>query len=260
MVRAFNPPSQSRMCTSSKAHARLREMTSDETTKAADLFGLPLTDFIASRDQLAETLRSEGNTEEAKTVARLRKPSVAAWALNQAVRHHPDALAELLASHTLLRQASSRETIEKASAQRNRAVARLTELAMAELESEAGRGSGQTRDRITRTLLAVATDSAGESDLTTGTLVREIDPSGSGWGDMAIPVVSQTPRSRSEEKAVVRARALAERLEAEAAAAEQRVEAAKEALDQARRRAKQARAAAGKAALEAEKAALDQET
>jgi hypothetical protein len=131
---------------------------------------------------------------------------------------------------------------------------------MAELESEAGRGSGQTRDRITRTLLAVATDSAGESDLTTGTLVREIDPSGSGWGDMAIPVVSQTSRGRSEVKAVVRARALAERLEAEAAAAEQRVEAAKEALDQARRRAKQARAAAGKAALEAEKAALDQGT
>ena len=51
-----------------------------------ELFGLPLDEFIPERTALAKSLRAEGRRDEAKEVAATRKPSVAAWAVNQLVR------------------------------------------------------------------------------------------------------------------------------------------------------------------------------
>ena len=51
-----------------------------------DLYGLPLDRFVAERGALAKSLRADGKRDEAAEVAKLRKPSVAAWAVNQLVR------------------------------------------------------------------------------------------------------------------------------------------------------------------------------
>ena len=53
------------------------------------LFGLPLERFVAERDALAKALRADGRRDEAAAVKALAKPSVAAWAVNQAVRARP---------------------------------------------------------------------------------------------------------------------------------------------------------------------------
>src|ERR671933_2786782 len=58
---------------------------------ADDLYGLALDEFVPERDALAKRLRAEGRREEAAEVKALRKPSVAAWAVNQAVRSQPKA-------------------------------------------------------------------------------------------------------------------------------------------------------------------------
>ena len=149
---------------------------------AADLYTLPLGQFTAARDALAQRLKEEGDAGEAQRVAKLRKPSVAAWALNRAAQGHPELVSRLVDSHRMLRQAGSRQAVEEASVTRRQAVAALTDAAMAELD----KGSLQTRDRVTRTLLAVATDAEGEADLAAGTLVRELEPSGGGWGEMEL--------------------------------------------------------------------------
>ena len=47
---------------------------------ARDLYGLPLERFVPERTALGKALRSEGKREEAAAVAKLVKPSVAAWA------------------------------------------------------------------------------------------------------------------------------------------------------------------------------------
>src|SRR4051794_41911269 len=65
-------------------------MASDEDIDR--LYGLPLAEFTAARNALAKELGGE----EGKGVKALRKPSAAAWALNQAVREAPDKLAEVL--------------------------------------------------------------------------------------------------------------------------------------------------------------------
>jgi hypothetical protein len=226
-------------------------MPGDESpADVADLYILPLDDFTTARDELAQRLKSEGDDEEAKRVGKLRKPSVAAWALNRAARNSPEAVSSLLESHRKLRRAGSRQAVEDASEARRQAIAALTEAAMTEL----GKGSLQTRDRINRTLLAVATDSQGEADLAAGTLVRELEPSGGGWGEMELPPVPEPDPAEEAARAANQSREQARKLEAEADEAESQVEIAKEALAQARRRAKQARSAADKAGAEARKA------
>ncbi|MGH8951771.1 MAG: hypothetical protein ACRDX9_10125 [Acidimicrobiia bacterium] len=233
-------------------------MPKDETpdiVEAAGLFSLPLDQFTAARDGLVRDLRSDGDEEEAKRVGKLRKPSVAAWALNQAARHHPEIVDQLLDSHQRLRSAGSRESLEEASKLRRKTVTDLTESAMAEL----GGGSLQTRDRINRTLLAVATDPQGEADLKAGILVRELEPSGIGWGDTELPPPPAPDPGQEAALAAEKARELARKLEAEAVAADEQLESAKQALTEARSRAKSARAAADKAAKEAEEAEAAEE-
>jgi hypothetical protein len=229
----------------------MRVMTgADSPAEVADLFVVPLDQFTATRDALAQRVKAEGDADEAKRVAKLRKPSVAAWALNRAARSNPNLVSGLIDSHKMLRQAGSRQGVEKASVARRQAVAALTDAAMAELD----KGSLQTRDRVNRTLLAVATDADGEADLIAGTLVRELEPSGGGWGEMELPPVPEPDPAEQAAVAVEQARERASQLEIEAADAESQVETAKEALAEARRRAKQARSAADKAAGEARQA------
>jgi len=222
----------------------------DNVPSVPDLYILPLDQFTPARDELAQRLRSEGAAEEAKRVAKLRKPSVAAWALNRAARANPEMVSRLLDGHKMLRRAGTRQAVEEASETRRQAVAALSDAAMAEL----GKGSLQTRDRINRTLLAVATDAQGETDLAAGTLVRELEPSGAGWGEMDLPPVPEPDPAEHAALAAEQARDRAGKLEAEAVNAESQVEAAKETLAEARRRAKQARSAADKAAEEARQA------
>ncbi len=50
------------------------------------LYGLPLERFVPERDALAKRLRAERRRDDAAAVAKLGKPGVAAWVVNQLVR------------------------------------------------------------------------------------------------------------------------------------------------------------------------------
>jgi len=234
-------------------------VSSDESqpdvSQPDDLYSLPLDQFIGARDRLADRLSVEGRADEAAAVARLRKPSVGAWALNRASRRHPENVKQLLASHERIRSARSAEVLQEASRERQRAVSELEAQAAAEL-AEAGRPvSGSMRDRIAKTLLAIATDPDGEQDLAAGRLVREIEPSGEGWGAIAGWDPSPAPKPPVKTRSAAdRARSQADKLRLEATRAEQRVEMAERALSEARQRAQDARARAAAAEAEAEKA------
>jgi hypothetical protein len=221
-----------------------------EVESASDLYVLPLDSFTAARDGLARRLKASGDEDGAQEVSAMRKPSVAAWALNQVSRLDPEAVEQLLESHRKLRKAGSRQAVEEASRLRQDSVSELTEKAMAVLDS----GSQQTRDRINRTLLAVATDQDGEANLESGTLVRELEPTGVGWGEIDLPAPPAPDPAEEASRIIEEARAKATRLDADAEAAEQEVERLKESLAQARSRAKKARSAAGKAADELKRA------
>ena len=62
---------------------------------ADELYSLPLAEFIAARDRRAREARAAGEAGIAREVARLRKPSTAAWIVNMLQRRHPEELAQL---------------------------------------------------------------------------------------------------------------------------------------------------------------------
>ena len=76
----------------------------DEAAELDRLYGLPLDEFVKERDALAKRLRGE-DREAAAAVKALRKPTVGAWALNQAIRRRRSETDELLETADALRDA-----------------------------------------------------------------------------------------------------------------------------------------------------------
>ena len=72
-----------------------------------ELYGASLDEFVAERTRLAKELRDAGNREEAQAVAKLRKPNVAAWVLNQLARRNRREIDLLLDAGHRLREAQA---------------------------------------------------------------------------------------------------------------------------------------------------------
>jgi hypothetical protein len=149
--------------------------------RAADeLYGLPLPDFTSARDKLARRLRKEGLRDEAEAVKALRKPTLAAWALNRLARRRPDEVGRLLTIGERLREAQEallaggdRSLLQRAAAEERELVAELTRAATAIAREAGGPGSPSVGERIRSTLHAAALDDQTAAALAAGRLVRE---------------------------------------------------------------------------------------
>ena len=69
-------------------------MAVDEVTQA--LYGLALDEFTATRNSKARELKAAGEGDAARRVAALKKPTMAAWLVNQLVRREPEQVELLL--------------------------------------------------------------------------------------------------------------------------------------------------------------------
>ncbi len=173
-----------------------------------ELYTLPVDGFIPARTRLAKELKAAGDREGAARIQSLRKPTVAAWAVNQLVRREPEAVDELFDAVGALRTAqekalrgAGRRELQEAGARRKAAVDRLTDAAGGILD-EAGHGAGRASlDAVTNTLLAVATDPEAARLVRSGRLEKELPPP-SGFGDAGdLAVVLPMPERRPERKA-----------------------------------------------------------
>jgi hypothetical protein len=155
---------------------------------ADDLYDLPLEEFISARGALAKVLRSDGRRDEAKAVAALRKPSVAAWAVNQLVRTQKRGLTNLLEAGEALERAQSdllegradRDALATALSAERDAVDALINRARGLLSGAGEELSAVTVDRIAATLHAAALDEEARSLVTGGRLERELKHVGLG--------------------------------------------------------------------------------
>lgn len=143
------------------------------------LYAAPLEEFTSTRNALAAELGPEG-----APVKSLKKPNLAAWALNQLSRLHPAELGELFEVTDGLRKAQRRVMsgakageLRTATDARNAVVAKLTNLAAAVLEG-AGHGvAASTLAAISDSFVAVASDQNGGAGLRAGRLERPLEPS-----------------------------------------------------------------------------------
>jgi hypothetical protein len=148
----------------------------------SDLYGLPLEQFTQRRNALARELRGSGEREEASRVSKLRKPSVAAWAVNQLIRTQKrDINAMFKAGDELVRvqadllagggdRGSLRKTVE---AERT-AVDALVNRARGLLSAGGAELSAGAVEQVRDTLHAAALDEDARAQVSAGCLEREL--------------------------------------------------------------------------------------
>jgi hypothetical protein len=246
-------------------------------TDPRHLYGLPIDSFVAERDALAKAIRAEGDRARAAEVAKLRKPSVAAWAVNQLVRTQRREVAELFEAGDQLQRAQSDllagraegQALREAAERERVAVEQLTATGRGLLSSQGHELSAAMLERVGETLHAAALDPDARAQVADGCLERELRHVGIGGPAPRRGVAErrsakasaerrtstrrqeaqreQDARFKAVRKAAEDARRAAKRAERELRAAQQRRDRAADALDQAeveladaRRRAEQA--------------------
>lgn len=167
--------------------------------RLAELFALPPTIFVASRDDLARRLRVEGDRDGAAAVKALRRPSVTAWVVNRLAHDLPAALASLAGlgeqqRRLVQRRAPAGEQRAAREAVRE-AVALLCTRAAALLAAEGLAGEAVT-PRVAATLEALAAWGEREDRPRPGRLVAEIEPPGF---EALLDLVVASPRPAGEE-------------------------------------------------------------
>jgi hypothetical protein len=143
--------------------------------KADELYGLPDAEFTAARDALAKRLRGERRRDEADEVKALRRPSVAAGAINRAVREH--GADDLLAAGEALRDAhdallsgdGDAASVREATAAEREAVRDFARLALGE------DATASTEQKVRATLHAASVDDEVRERFAAGRLERDAE-------------------------------------------------------------------------------------
>ncbi len=154
-------------------------MTLDEATD--DLYAADLEAFVSERTRLARELRDAGDREAAEQLAKLKKPTVAAWALNQLARRNRRDVDLLLDAGHRLRQAqegvvggADRAAFEQAQTTEREALRRLTQQASELL----GGASSQVLSQLSQTLRAAAVSEEGRELLARGRFTTPLETEG----------------------------------------------------------------------------------
>src|SRR4051794_20334785 len=170
------------------------------------LYGLPLDQFTAERNALAAELRSVD-------VKALRKPSRAAWAVNQLVRSEPELVDALMGAGGELRQAHRQAASGKGAAQL-RAAAEAERAAVEQLMARAPKDTSQALAQTMReTLHAASSDDEARELVREGRVVDAMQPIGLG------PVPAGVKAAAAAKGRGTRTPTKAERAKAERAAA-----------------------------------------
>ena len=173
-----------------------------------DLYGLPLERFIPERTALARELRAARQRDEAAAVAALRKPSVAAWAVNQLVRTQGAAVEELYDAGDALRAAQSAllsgsgdgRALRAANERERAAVDALVEAARGLLDSDGHELSATVVERVGDTLHAAALDEDARAQVRAGRLEKELRHVGLGLGEAVFAAAPAAPATKPKPK------------------------------------------------------------
>lgn len=232
---------------------------SDPQARIDELFALPPEDFTAARNALARELRAAGHRDTAAEVGKLRRPTVAAWAVNQTVRRHRKQFEQLLAAGDDVRREQRRAlsgvrgaAVRDAGRARRSRIDELTDAAAAIL-AEHGVASDTHRGDIAATFDAASADEEAAATVSAGRLSQAL-PLSAGFGEVDglmvfAPIEPDAEQGEDEDTEQVDEQAAVERRNAIRA-----VEDARRRLADATSTAERAEADAAKAARKAESA------
>ena len=160
------------------------------------LYAAPPARFTPLRSELVAEARSAGEKDLAASVGALRKPTLAACAVNHFVREHADELEELRSFAELLREAQRTLDADQLRLLGRERATRVDALAdrIAEVAAEDGHklGAGAAQE-VRETLTALIADEGAEASVLTGALVKALSYSGFGSVDVADVVAIAEP-------------------------------------------------------------------
>jgi len=157
----------------------------------AELYTADPDRFTQRRGELVAQAREAGQSDTAKRIAGLRKPTRSAWVVNRLVRTDPDARSRLAALSAELRDGErSAARIRELTAARSRLVDELTKRALAQVPAP----PASMREEVSATLDAALADPEVAAGL--GKLVRAAQWAGFGLDPMtAFPEAPKKPRT-----------------------------------------------------------------
>ncbi|MFC8921967.1 hypothetical protein [Cellulosimicrobium sp. NPDC057127] len=151
-----------------------------------ELYALPLEQFVVARNAASKRIKASGDAVGAERVARLAKPTVAAWVVNQVAREHPEEVAALVTLGDELRDATedrdrARLTVlDRLRRERTEALVRVVR----DAGEVAGRAvSASAVDRLAETLTAAVMDADAGAAVRTGRLGQALQHVGFGLVD-----------------------------------------------------------------------------
>jgi hypothetical protein len=161
-------------------------MTGGPEIEVADrLYALPPREFVAERDAAVASARAAGDTATAAALAKLRRPTVAAWLVNLLALRRPELLAQLADLATALRAAQREldgDQLRELSGQRRATVSALVATARSlALEVEPTMAAGKLPlAEVESTVSAALADTELAERVRSGRLVRAAGPGQSG--------------------------------------------------------------------------------
>ncbi|MBN9417003.1 MAG: hypothetical protein J0I12_16270 [Candidatus Eremiobacteraeota bacterium] len=177
-------------------------------TIAAELYGLPLDEFVAARDQHSANARKEKDRTLANALKALAKPSVGAWAVNQIVRKSRHTVERLLDVGDSMREAQLHldgDAMRQLTAERRRLLAELTE------DLRGLQISDAAENEALESLNAAVAEADLAAQLRLGQLTRPLHHSGfGGMESMLASSLFATPPNKSEPEPAIQPSAPAE--------------------------------------------------
>lgn len=220
------------------------------------LYAAALEDFVAERTRLARELRQSGDRPAATVLAKVAKPSAAAWALNHLAREDAKALAAWLDAAEVLRDASTRaadvggDALRAAMAAHRTATSELVAHVRDTVQPGGKPLSEPMLERVRAVLQAATADEDVAERLKAGRVTEEAEPA-----DEEEELLVSLPESQPEGKPKPSERdRKAEEKAQRKAELEARVQDAEQALERLREEAAERKSAAGAADERADEA------
>ena len=167
-----------------------------------ELYAAEPDDFMRLRTELADAAKAAGQTAVAKQIAGLRKPTKAAWTLNQLSRAHPEAARRLAALAADLQRGGDGARLRELTQARSRLIDELTRQAFAAAGEPAPPAA--LREDVLATLGAALADPEVAAGLAEGTLVRAAHWAGFGMVPLApgpaVPARQREPEPQAEDE------------------------------------------------------------
>lgn len=164
------------------------------------LYSADPSEFVRSRDRLAAEARQRGAGELASSIKKLRRPDIAAHAVNLLVRHEEKRIDALAGIGERLRKAQRNlrgEDVRQLDGERSQLLGELVDRA-GELVG-AGRSLGtQARRQVEQTLQAMVSDPESAGQVRSGALTKPLEYSGFGLDEVSTAALRNSGRKAAK--------------------------------------------------------------